>query len=77
VLEITLNCCRIGGVVDYRSGTAAKFSISQTNIASRNCEGKSNSNSEERELPASGERKKLRGLKRRRFIRNCVKKLGT
>jgi len=58
-LGITVNCYRTGGVADYRSGTAADLAISQTNIASRNCEGKSNSNSEERELPAPGERKKI------------------
>jgi hypothetical protein len=59
VLEATLNCCRTGGVVDYRSGTAANLAISQTNIARRNCEGKSSLNSEERDVPASSERGKI------------------
>jgi hypothetical protein len=59
VLEIILNCCRTGGVVDYRFGTAANLAISQTNNTSRNCEGKSSLNSEERELPASSERRKI------------------
>jgi len=58
-LEITDNCCRIGGFVDCRSGTAANLTISQTNIARRNCEGKSSLNSEERELPTSSERGKI------------------
>ena len=54
--------CRTGGFVDCRSGAAANLAICQTNIARRNCEGKSSLNSEERELPASSEREKIDGL---------------
>jgi hypothetical protein len=36
--------------------------------------GKSSLNSEERELPASTKEAKLTGFKRRRFIRDCIKK---
>jgi hypothetical protein len=57
-LEITVSYCRTGSLVGCRSGTAANLTIFQTNVARRNCEGKSSLNSEERELPAAGEREK-------------------
>src|SRR5215472_7087350 len=31
-LEITLHCCRTGGIADYCSGTAANLAISQIQI---------------------------------------------
>jgi hypothetical protein len=74
VLEITLNCCRTGGVVDYRSaqqptspspkptspGKIAKASLALTQ------------KNESCRLQANEE--KLTGFKRHRFIRDCVKK---
>ena len=58
-LETTVNYCWTGGVVDCRLGAATKRAISQTKIAERNCEGKSDFGSEERELSASGEKRKI------------------
>src|SRR5262249_11500796 len=58
-LETTVNYCRTGGVVDCRLGAATKRAISQTKIAERNCGGKSDFGSEERELSASGEKRKI------------------